>query len=252
MMSIHPMAHRRRLLQVAVTLGICLFSSSFAPRRLAPSLIYWAWEKPEDLRGLAGRAGVAYLAESVVLVGDEVRTTPRFRPLRVDPDTYLIAVARIETDLARPPVLAPDQMQALARRLASLANQSGVRAVQIDFDATGSERALYRRLILDTRAALGRVPLSITALASWCMFDDWIRDLPVDEVVPMLFQMGPSISPAQAARSIRVDRCRTSVGIATDEPIPALSTFARTYVFSSAPWTPERAARVASVVEGGR
>ena len=246
------MASRRRLLQVAVTLAIGFFSSSFAPLRLRPSLIYWAWEKPEDLRGLSGRAGVAYLAESIVLSGDDVRAIPRFQPLRVDPGTYLIAVARIDTDLTRPPALAAQQIEALARRLASLATQSGVRAVQIDFDARDSERTFYRQLILDTRAALGRVPLSITALASWCMFDDWIRDLPVDEVVPMLFQMGPSTSPARAAQSLRSDRCRTSVGIATDEPIPALAIFARTYVFSPSPWTPERAARAESMVRGAR
>ena len=31
----------------------------------------------------------------------------------------------------------------------------------------------------------------MTALASWCLSDRWISDLPVDEAVPMLFQMGP-------------------------------------------------------------
>ncbi len=30
----------------------------------------------------------------------------------------------------------------------------------------------------------------MTALASWCAGDDWLRDLPVDEAVPMLFRMG--------------------------------------------------------------
>src|SRR5204863_2885644 len=134
-----PMTLRRRLLKVAVTLGICLVSSSFTPPPLRPSLIYWAWEKPEDLRGLGRtRAGVAYLAESIALSGDEVRITPRFQPLRVDPGTFLVAVARIDTDPRRPAALAREQINALAERIASLSNRSDVRAVQIDFDATAS------------------------------------------------------------------------------------------------------------------
>ncbi len=27
------------------------------------------------------------------------------------------------------------------------------------------------------------MPISITALASWCLFDNWIKDLPIDESV---------------------------------------------------------------------
>jgi hypothetical protein len=33
--------------------------------------------------------------------------------------------------------------------------------------------------------------LSMTALASWCDTERWLGTAPVDEVVPMLFRMGP-------------------------------------------------------------
>ena len=34
------------------------------------------------------------------------------------------------------------------------------------------------------------MPLTITALASWCDGDDWIDGLPVADASPMLFRMG--------------------------------------------------------------
>lgn len=42
---------------------------------------------------------------------------------------------------------------------------------------------MRKRLPEDTR-------LSITALASWTLFDNWLDSLPVDEAVPMLFRTG--------------------------------------------------------------
>ena len=66
-----------------------------------------------------------------------------------------------------------------------------VGAIQIDFDAVTSERNFYRQLLEDLRQQLpDNVPLSITALASFCIGDPWIKDLPVDEAVPMMFRMG--------------------------------------------------------------
>ena len=89
-------------------------------------------------------------------------------------------------------------------------------AIQIDFDAADSERDVYRRLLARVRAVLPRtVPLSMTALASWCVGDTWLDGLPVDEAVPMLFRMGPinepyssiGVRPADA-----VPACRAAVG----------------------------------------
>ena len=57
----------------------------------------------------------------------------------------------------------------MAAAIARTASLPRVRGVQIDFDAAGHERAFYRALVLAVRQAIGHgLPMSITALASWC------------------------------------------------------------------------------------
>ena len=88
--------------------------------------------------------------------------------------------------------MSTDALDAIASLIVRTITLPRVRGVQIDFDATLSERDAYRALIHDVRKRLGpATPLSITALASWCIGDDWLNGLPVDEAIPMLFRMGP-------------------------------------------------------------
>src|SRR5690349_24446325 len=63
-----------------------------------PKKILWAWERPEDLEFLdTNQFGVAFLAQTLVLQGDEVVFKPRHQPLKVRPETKLIAVTRIDS-----------------------------------------------------------------------------------------------------------------------------------------------------------
>jgi hypothetical protein len=119
-------------------------------------------------------------------------------------------------------------------------------ALQVDFDAKLSEREWYRSVLARVRAAMpAEMPLSITALASWCSYDSgWIRNLPVDEAVPMLFRMEPDrrrFAPngrREAARDflIREPKCMGSVGISTRETWPREMAGRRVYVFPDAGW----------------
>lgn len=76
----------------------------------------------------------------------------------------------------------------LENRVASViltSAEPGAVALQVDFDARASQHTFYARLLRDLRRQMPpSLPLSITALASWCSYDDWIRGLPVDEAVP--------------------------------------------------------------------
>jgi len=57
----------------------------------------------------------------------------------------------------------------------------GGKLVQIDFDARRSQRRFYVRLLRDLRRRMPpSLPLSITALASWCAYDDWLSGLPIE------------------------------------------------------------------------
>src|SRR5215472_841002 len=119
------------------------------PDRLQPlpRLLLWAWERPEDLRFLPRGVGVAFLAETVTLRGGEVLVRPRQQALLVAPDTLLVACARLETDRKQAPILSPGLASTTSSAIAQLASLRGVRAVQVDFDATVSERTFYADLL---------------------------------------------------------------------------------------------------------
>jgi hypothetical protein len=222
-------------------------ASTLSEHRLGglPPIILWAWERPEDLSFIdTQKVGVAYLARTLYLESDLVVVRPRLNPLVVPPDAVVIPVVRIETKDDSPPTLSPEQREQAVRAIAELAS-SGPAEIQIDFDATLSERGFYRALLNDLRARVPRsIALSITALASWCIYDDWIADLPVDEAVPMLFSMGADSEEVAAylrrggAFAPRI--CRSSIGVAIDEPIVTAPAGRRVYVFSSHAWTRAR------------
>jgi hypothetical protein len=215
-----------------------------------PNLVLWAWDRPEDLRGLGDRIGVAFLAASVDLRGADTEIRLRRPPLTVDPETALIAVIRIETDRRRTARLNEAQRIRIAQLFAQVVALPQVRAAQVDFDAVRSERAFYRALLHDVREALPEgIPLSITALTSWCMEDVWLAGVPVDEAVPMAFRTASSadagIKRVAAAGSFTSPLCRGSLGTSTDEPLPFIARRERVYVFHPRAWSFSAMAAVA-------
>jgi hypothetical protein len=200
----------------------------------------WAWERPEDLRGLHPSAGVAFLAQSIAVSGSRVSVAPRRQPLRISGNP-LVAVTRIAVDPAPKLSLDDRQLSAVAATIARTSALPRVAGVQIDFDARASERPLYERLLRQIRGQLpAAMPLSITALASWCQGDDWLRGLPIDEAVPMLFRMGPVNEPFRviaASRQAAVPECQRAVGISLDEPLDMHPDGRRVYVFSPRSWS---------------
>jgi hypothetical protein len=81
----------------------------------------------------------------------------------------------------------------------------------------------------------------MTALASWCLDDDWISGLPVDEAVPMLYRMGRDASEVtdylREGGEFVPARSRNSVGLSLDEQVAGLAMGKRVYLFSPKPWT---------------
>jgi hypothetical protein len=216
-----------------------------SPASSLPPVILWAWERPEDLTFLdADRYGVAFLAQTLVLQNDEVVFRPRRQPLKVSPATKLIAVTRIESIKIRGERAALSAAQ--ADRLVSLVYKTleldNVSAIQIDFDATKSEREFYRRLLVKLRQSLpNHVALSMTALASFCVGDRWLDGLPVDEAVPMIFRMGLDNRKIKsflaAGNDFKEPLCQKSYGIAVDEPLEmTFESGRRLYIFNHNAW----------------
>lgn len=212
-----------------------------------PRTMLWAWETPEDLRGLdVSRTGVAFLAAEI-RVGTDVTVRPRIQPIALEPGTWVMADVRVEPTARF--VDSAATREATARAVVGAALQQGVRGVQVDFDATATQRDFYAAVLREVRKEMPpQVPLTMTALVSWCGAGSWVSSLPVDEAVPMFFRMGgPSGTRAKRARSqdgVRAGVCTGSVGVSTDEAWPAIGAKQRVYVFRDGPWTKEEIARL--------
>jgi hypothetical protein len=251
-----------------------LFSARRTAIRALPRTMLWAWERPEDLNFIDSReTGVAFLAETINVIkidsngpSSHSRGAVRFsvmlrrQPLHVPNGTSLIAVARIEMRSARvnelkiheaadsDSDLAPDETDAssIAAEIARLAETRGVVAIQIDFDATVSQREFYASILRELRQKIpNEMPISITALASWCFGDAWLGALPIDEAVPMLFRMGVDDRNIRSRLARGEDFispvCRSSEGISTDEVASNISSAEkygrRIYLFHPHSWT---------------
>ncbi len=213
--------------------------------KVFPKLMLWAWERPEDLRSLpVDRVGVAYLAQTITLHGDRLTRDPRRQPLKVPEGVALMAVTRIEVARGEPLVPSNALRDLIITQLLNSLRPT-LRGLQIDFDAKVSERSFYRELLIELRRRMDPgMPLSMTALASWALQDGWIEGLPVDEVVPMCFDMGgdtPAIKAHLAAgRDFRSPNARQAIGLRMEEPLPRLPGSwldrRRVYLFQHAPW----------------
>jgi hypothetical protein len=162
--------------------------------------VLYAWDRPERLDGMPAGAEVAVYTATVSLARGTLLWRPRAHPLRLPERARITAVIHFETaraDLRRP--LDDALASWLVDRMAREAERPGVSGLQIDYEAPLSERPFLRALVVGVRRALGSsVRLSMTALASWCLFDDWLGDLPVDEVVPMVYRdPPPALAPGR-------------------------------------------------------
>ena len=220
-----------------------------ALRQPLPSRLLWAWERPTDLSSLPPGVGVAYLAGTIRLSGNTLVSRPRLQLLAVPPLATVVAVVRIESDTRRTVAPTPELEDRTAHEVVALCGRSpGIAGVQIDFDATVGDRPFYGPVLARLRRLLPPAwSLSITALASWCLGDPWIRDLPIDDAVPMLFRMGRDAqgirARIEAGQDFTLPVCRASLGVSLDEPLASMPASRRLYVFSPAGWNAANIAR---------
>jgi hypothetical protein len=190
----------------------------------------------------ARQVGVAFLACTITLADGDVEVLPRFQPLRVSPGTYRMAVVRIQT-VPSQRALTLTERRETAQAIAQAVQVTRGDAVQLDFDARVSEIPFYVALIREVRAALGPDRfLSITALVSWCgASHNWLNTLPVDEIVPMTFEMGMGAAAVEtllrSSGEFENPRCKDTIGISALDLEARLGGRVRTYVFPYSEWT---------------
>lgn len=202
-----------------------------------PMRALWVWERREDLRAADPATTALAVLDQTLLLGPSIERLPRRQTVVAPASATRIAVVRIET--RKGARLDLQQARAAAQLALESAHARGVAALQIDFDARRSERAFYAAVLTELRRRMpAGMPLSMTALASWCSSDDWIGGLPVDEAVPMYFRMEPD-RDARSHRAefrIREPLCQTSIGVSTREPWPDRLTGRRVYIFPDRGW----------------
>lgn len=238
---------RRALpLIAAVMLGLPL--AACEPVR-KPQLVIWAWERTEDLRFAPATAEVAVLSASIVLEGAQVRARGRQFPLYAAPGQVTTAVVHVEISQRRSLDWTPEREAEVAAAIVGFAQGAWVRRLQVDFEVRASERPVLLGVLRAVRARLRpEIPLSMTALASWCETETWLAEAPVDEVAPMLFRMGPGGAAIRAklARGgdFRNPRCRSALAISTDAPLARIPAGRRVYLFNPRSWTADDFERV--------
>jgi hypothetical protein len=213
-----------------------------------PSLVLWAWERPEDLRAAGPDVGVAVLTGFIELSGERMTARGRRFPVLIAPGAARTALVHLQVDPRRPLAWTPALRARTAAAVVALARPGEFAAVQVDFEVRASERQVLLDVLADVRAALPRAtPLSMTALASWCETEDWLDQADVDEVAPMLFRMGRGGQALRAKLEAGGDfanpRCRTALALSTDTPMARVPPGRRVYLFNPRSWSPADLAR---------
>ena len=112
-----------------------------------PRVTLWAWERREDLHTLdTHRFAVAYLDQTLT-IGLTVHAQPRRNALVFPASATRIAVVRIEAPSTA--ILNSENRNDAIQSILVSAREPGIAALQIDFDATRSQRDFYRDLLVD-------------------------------------------------------------------------------------------------------
>jgi hypothetical protein len=130
-----------------------------------PRLRLWAWERRQDLRSLDTKEFASAYLDQTLTIGLGVESQPGRDPFIFSASSTRIPVVRIEA--TRLSVLDDKNRAEAVRAILASAREPGIAAMQIEFDATRSQRQFYRNPHFEVRKQMpANLPLSITALAS--------------------------------------------------------------------------------------
>ena len=223
------------------------YKSSNRPtqRQEYPKVFLWVWRYDADMQWIdRTKCGIAYLAGTIKVGKKGVSKYPRLNSLKVPDNTSVEAVIRIEAEPGF--ILDSSNLPIIQKSIESLIPSKNISALQIDFDATRSQRKFYKHLLEEIRATSlpSNLPLNMTALASWTIFDKWTADMPVNSVVPMFFRMGKDRHKMISCLKKGMVKDSDCLGLAVDEPDVfeavkehnLLKGFKRFYLFSPGGW----------------
>lgn len=207
------------------------------------SEIAWIWPSSDAAPGHFDE--VAVLVESLVFRGDTVERTPRSRPLVMPAHARLVPVVHIESRLDAADTFSPAQTTAVLTAFQTHAREATAGLIQLDFEAPARQRPALLDLVRALRKTLpAKTRLSVTVLVSWCAQGDWLDELRADEIVPMLYRLGPDsarwFERFSSKRSSLSSRCLgPALGASVQDPPDAgtLARASRLYWFNERNWS---------------
>ena len=204
-----------------------------------PVLVLWALDRPEKLPFVDPNvAEVAVLRGTISLSAAGVLAQPRQVSFEAPSATKLTSVMKIDAGRFDGYVPTDGDAEKCSAVIKNWANRASSTSIQIDFDAGQAQRPFYRSLLRSLRPAFPRV--TIAAPAAWCTSDPWVNDLPVDEVIPMLFRMGAQggsvLDSLSGAGDFSADLCKGHYGFSMDERLSFRPPASRIYAFNPRPW----------------
>jgi hypothetical protein len=129
-------------LAIAIALFAVLSASACRRRAVEPrDVTPWVWHRSEDLRGIDPSYGLAVLLLSIELNQSLLTMQPRVQALQSDTAPRTIGVVRI--DVQRGAVPSDEHREEMAKRISVLPERFALHGIQIDLDATVSQRQFY-------------------------------------------------------------------------------------------------------------
>jgi hypothetical protein len=208
----------------------------------------WAWERPEDLRFLSNiknSNNVVYYAGGIVIKNGQLDIQPRINSLLIAQGARLTPVVRID-NFDKSSVFTDQLLQKIENFIVTVCQRPDIVGCQVDFDARTSEYISYTKLLNSIKKRLPEnVPLSITALVSWCDKFSWLNDTSINFAVPMFYRLGPDKERIQndnvGSTFMKSPKCQSAVGLSTDEVFPNRKYIKGKdiYLFNPQSWTKE-------------
>jgi hypothetical protein len=231
----------------------------------ARQLVLWAWDTPNDMsflastKSLAGtNLSIAAYVGTITIQGTHFEIKKFNKHLIIPDSVPSFPVIRIESHRGLPD---NQILDSLTSAIAAMQNDypGPNYKIQIDYDASLSERPFYRALLRSLKAKLKPgTTLSVTALASWCLDDRWLTREDCDEAVAMLFSMGPGQASYFRLLTKSHGKLSAGVGLATAVAISAseastnlrlkntavFDDWKKVYIFDSLPWKVDTLTRI--------
>ncbi|MDP4725474.1 MAG: hypothetical protein NWS47_04215 [Alphaproteobacteria bacterium] len=226
-----------KLCVIFVCLGTVI--SAFLYWRQTTTLVLWSWQRKDDLSFVDKGVVISPLVASIFVDNKGVFVCPRGNVLKLGENAQIIPVVRLEIS---PDIYVDDaHIDTIIHHIKSFIVSCKADAIQIDFDATKSQRSLYEKLLVKSRSSLPQVNVSITALASWCVGDTWIDKLPITHAVPMIYNLGEHVDDFKKyfkdKKQWRSKKCQGFIGFEQSDVFIKPPRGWNVYIFNKNAWT---------------